>query len=55
MHTIQLEISKPTGEAEFEDMCAIVYGEVFEDPAPQKNGRRGHPVARVAKLRKEER
>ena len=41
MHTIQFEITRPTNEDQFEDMCAIVYGELFSDPAPQKNGRRG--------------
>jgi len=41
MHNIQFDISKPTNEDQFEDMCAIVYGELFGDPTPQKNGRRG--------------
>lgn len=41
MHVIQFEINKPTNEDQFEDMCAVVYGELFGDPAPQKNGRRG--------------
>lgn len=41
MHNVQLEISKPTGDGEFEDMCARIYGTVFNDPLPQTNGRRG--------------
>lgn len=41
MHNIQFEISKPTDEAAFEDMCARIYGTVFSDPLPQTNGRRG--------------
>lgn len=41
MHNVQFEISKPTGDGEFEDMCARIYGTVFNDPLPQSNGRRG--------------
>ncbi|MFO0121679.1 MAG: hypothetical protein ACK520_04315, partial [Inhella sp.] len=41
MHNIQTEISKPTDEDAFEDMCARIYGTVFGDPLPQRNGRRG--------------
>jgi tetratricopeptide (TPR) repeat protein len=41
MHNVQFEISKPTGDGEFEDMCARIYGTVFNDPLPQTNGRRG--------------
>jgi len=41
MHNVQFEISKPTGDSEFEDMCARIYGTVFNDPLPQTNGRRG--------------
>lgn len=41
MHSVQFEISKPTGDGEFEDMCARIYGTVFDDPLPQTNGRRG--------------
>lgn len=41
MHNVQIEISKPTGDGEFEDMCARIYGTVFNDPLPQTNGRRG--------------
>lgn len=41
MHAIQTEIPKPTSDDEFEDMCANVYGELFGDPAPQRNGRSG--------------
>ncbi|WP_168560628.1 hypothetical protein [Rhizobacter sp. SG703] len=38
---MQFEISKPVGDGEFEDMCARIYGTVFNDPLPQTNGRRG--------------
>lgn len=41
MHNVQFEIGKPTGDGEFEDMCARIYGKVFNDPLPQTNGRRG--------------
>ena len=41
MHVVQFEITKPTDEAAFEDMCARIYGTVFNDPIPQINGRRG--------------
>ena len=41
MHSVQFEISKPTDESAFEDMCARIYGVVFDDPQPQTNGRRG--------------
>ncbi len=41
MHHVPFEISKPAGSDEFEDMCARVYGTVFNDPLPQTNGRRG--------------
>lgn len=41
MHNVQFEISRPTGDGEFEDMCARIYGIVFKDPLPQTNGRRG--------------
>lgn len=41
MHNVQFEISKPTGDDEFEDMCARIYGTVFNDPLPHRNGRRG--------------
>lgn len=41
MHNVQFEITKPTDEATFEDMCARIYGTTFKDPTPQTNGRRG--------------
>lgn len=41
MHNVQFEITKPTDEAAFEDMCARIYGTVYKDPHPQTNGRRG--------------
>lgn len=41
MHALQLEIMKPTDDSAFEDMCARIYGEVFGDPTPKVNGRRG--------------
>lgn len=41
MHSIPFEISPPKNEADFERMCAQVYGVVFDDPMPKMNGRRG--------------
>lgn len=41
MHSPQFEISKPTDDSTFEDMCARIYGEVFQDRLPKINGRRG--------------
>lgn len=41
MHAVQFEISKPTDDSAFEDMCARIYGELFGDPTPKINGRRG--------------
>jgi tetratricopeptide (TPR) repeat protein len=41
------ELPKPKSETEFEEMCAIVYGEVFGDPLPKLNGRRGQKQAGV--------
>lgn len=41
MHNVQFEISKPTEDGAFEDMCARIYVTVFNDPLPQTNGRRG--------------
>lgn len=41
MHTVQFEITKPTDDSAFEDMCARIYGELFGDPMPKINGRRG--------------
>lgn len=35
------ELPKPSNEADFEQMCAIVYGEVYGDSSPNRNGRRG--------------
>lgn len=42
---MQFEISKPTDDGAFEDMCARIYGTVFNDPLPQTNGRRGQNKA----------
>lgn len=47
MHNVQFEISKPTGDGEFEDMCARIYGTIFSDPLPQTNGRRGQKQAGI--------
>ncbi len=41
MHPIQQEIAKPTDKDQFEDMCANIYGVLFDDPAPVRNGRSG--------------
>ena len=41
MHAVQFEISKPTDDSAFEDMCARIYGELFGDPMPKINGRQG--------------
>jgi len=41
MITYSRELQKPKSEAEFEDMCVIVYGDVFSDPLAKLNGRRG--------------
>jgi tetratricopeptide (TPR) repeat protein len=41
MHSVQFEIAKPTDDSAFEDMCARIYGELFCDPMPKINGRRG--------------
>lgn len=41
MHSVQFEIVKPTDDSAFEDMCARIYGELFGDPMPKINGRRG--------------
>jgi tetratricopeptide (TPR) repeat protein len=41
MHSVQFEIVKPTDDSAFEDMCARIYGELFRDPMPKINGRRG--------------
>jgi hypothetical protein len=47
VHTIKPEISKPENDNEFEAMCANVYGTVFGDPSPKRNGRRGQKQAGV--------
>lgn len=41
MHAIPFEIPPPKNEADFERMCAHVYGVVFDDRMPKMNGRRG--------------
>lgn len=41
MHIIPFEIPPPKNEADFERMCAQVYGVVFDDRMPKMNGRRG--------------
>lgn len=41
------ELPKPKSESEFEEMCGIVYGVVFDDPLPKLNGRRGQKQAGV--------
>ncbi len=41
LHSIPFEISLPKNEADFERMCAQVYGLAFSDPTPKMNGRRG--------------
>ena len=41
MHSIPFEIAPPKGEADFERMCAQIYGVVFNDRMPKMNGRRG--------------
>lgn len=41
MHIIPFEIALPKNEADFERMCAQVYGVVFDDRMPKMNGRRG--------------
>lgn len=41
MHSVQFEIVKPTDDSAFEDMCGRIYGELFGDPMPKINGRRG--------------
>jgi hypothetical protein len=41
LHHVPTEIPIPKNEADFERMCANVYGVVFEDPKPKINGRKG--------------
>lgn len=47
MHTFQFEITKPTDDSAFEDMCARVYGDVFEDRLAKINGRQGQAQAGI--------
>ncbi|ANG64882.1 hypothetical protein A8C75_21960 [Marinobacterium aestuarii] len=47
MHTVQFEITKPTDESAFEDMCANIYGDVYDDKTPTLNGRRGQAQAGI--------
>ncbi|MEF9385064.1 hypothetical protein V4890_05430 [Ralstonia solanacearum species complex bacterium KE056] len=44
---VQFEISKPTDDSAFEDMCARIYSEVLNDPLPKINGRRGQAQAGI--------
>lgn len=41
LHLIPTEIPLPKNEADFERMCAQIYGVVFQDPTPKINGRKG--------------
>ncbi|SFF03357.1 hypothetical protein SAMN05428977_10446 [Nitrosomonas sp. Nm166] len=41
MHIIPNEIPHPKNEADFEKMCAQIYGVVFQDSRPKINGRKG--------------
>ncbi|MCU7920594.1 MAG: hypothetical protein KZQ95_19895 [Candidatus Thiodiazotropha sp. (ex Epidulcina cf. delphinae)] len=41
MHFVPVELPKPKNEADFEHMCAQIYGVVFKDPVPKINGRKG--------------
>lgn len=41
MHTIPFEIPVPKNEADFERLCAQVYGVVYGDRTPKINGRKG--------------
>jgi len=41
LHSIPFEIPPPKNEADFERMCAQVYGVVFDDRMPKMNGRSG--------------
>jgi transcription elongation GreA/GreB family factor len=38
---VPVELQKPKNEADFERMCAEIYGVVFNDPRPKVNGRKG--------------
>ncbi|WP_130472343.1 tetratricopeptide repeat protein [Candidatus Magnetaquicoccus inordinatus] len=41
MHVIPSELPPPKNEADFERMCANIYGVVYGDPTPKINGRKG--------------
>jgi tetratricopeptide (TPR) repeat protein len=41
MHIIPFELPPPKNEADFERMCAQIYGVIFNDPRAKINGRRG--------------
>lgn len=41
MHVVPFELPRPKNEADFERMCAQIYGVVFGDPTPKINGRKG--------------
>lgn len=47
MRTITAEIRKPENAADFELMCTDVYGVVFKDATPKRNGRSGQRQAGV--------
>lgn len=47
MHLVPFEFTKPKDDSAFEDMCANVYGQVFIDPLPSINGRRGQAQSGV--------
>lgn len=55
LHTIPFEISPPKNEADFERMCAQVYGVVFDDRMPKMNGRSGQAQGGVDVFVKEQR
>jgi transcription elongation GreA/GreB family factor len=41
LHIVPVELQKPKNEADFERMCAQIYGVVFKDSLPKINGRKG--------------
>jgi tetratricopeptide (TPR) repeat protein len=41
LHIVPVELQKPKNEADFERMCAQIYGVVFKDSLPRINGRKG--------------
>ena len=47
MHLVETEITKPTDDGAFEDMCARIYGAVYGDQLPTINGRRGQAQAGI--------